>query len=65
MSTQLQQYSFEKDGLLTDVRVQVGKDGELWFVAKDIAIALGYSWKGSANIAHIPDEWRGDRKSVV
>lgn len=59
MSTQLQQYSFEKDGLLTDVRVQVGKDGELWFVAKDIAIALGYSWKGSANIAHIPDEWRG------
>ena len=43
MSAQLQQYSFEQDEMLTDVRVQVGDNGEPWFVAKDVAIALGYS----------------------
>lgn len=61
MSTQLQQFSFEKDGLLTDVRVQVGEDGEPWFVAKDIADALGYNTKTgvSAITRHIPTEWKG------
>lgn len=38
----------------------VKKDGEVWFVAKDIANALDYVWKGvKGTIAHIPEEWRG------
>lgn len=43
MSAQLQQYSYEQDEMLADVRVQVGDNGEPWFVAKDVAVALGYS----------------------
>lgn len=39
------------------VRV-VMKDGEPWFVARDVAEALGYTWSGS-RIAHVPDEWKG------
>lgn len=39
------------------VRV-VMKDGEPWFVARDVAEALGYTWSGSC-IAHVPDEWKG------
>ena len=36
----------------------VRKDGETWFVAKDIAEALGYAWhRGLMN--HIPEEWKG------
>lgn len=31
---------------------------EIWFVAKDVAEALGYTWSGS-RIKHIPDEWKG------
>lgn len=42
MSTQLQQFSFEKDGLLTDVRVHVDEKGDTWFVAKDVCSVLGY-----------------------
>jgi prophage antirepressor-like protein len=34
-------------------------DDEPWFVAKDIAEVLGYTWNGSQRIAHIPEEWRG------
>ena len=33
-------------------------NGEPWFVAKDIAEALGYTWSGSRT-QHVPDEWRG------
>ena len=40
------------------VRV-VEKDGEPWFVAKDVCEALGYQWKASATVGHVPDEWRG------
>ena len=40
------------------VRV-VDVNGEPWFVAKDVAQALGYQWNGAARIAHIPEEWRG------
>lgn len=34
-------------------------NGEPRFVAKDVADVLGYAWSGSANIRHIPDEWKG------
>ena len=37
----------------------VWRDGEIWFVAKDIAEALGYTWNGTQRIEHIPAEWRG------
>ena len=40
------------------VRV-VDKDGDPWFVAKDVAEALGYQWKASATVGHVPEEWRG------
>ena len=33
--------------------------GEPWFVAKDVAEALGYVWKGIATIKHVPKEWGG------
>lgn len=32
--------------------------GEPWFVAKDVALALGYQWAGIRNIQHVPEEWR-------
>ena len=35
------------------------RDGEPWFVAKDIAEALDYVWKGVASVGHVPEEWRG------
>jgi len=35
------------------------RDGELWFVAKDVAEALGYTWNGTQRIEHVPEEWRG------
>lgn len=35
-------------------------DGEPWFVAKDIAEALDYVWKGvKGTISHVPEKWRG------
>jgi prophage antirepressor-like protein len=40
------------------VRVVV-RDHKPWFVAKDIAEALGYTWNGSARIEHVPQNWRG------
>ena len=46
-------FAFEGRNIRT---VQI--NDEPWFVAKDIAEALEYSWGGS-RIAHIPDEWRG------
>jgi|JI9StandDraft_2_1071091.scaffolds.fasta_scaffold97765_1 hypothetical protein len=39
------------------------KDGEVWFVAKDVAIALDYPQTTISNmtktIGHVPDEWKG------
>jgi prophage antirepressor-like protein len=41
-------------------RVRVAlKNGKPWFVAKDVAEALGYAWNGTRNIEHIPAKWRG------
>ncbi|BHH84351.1 BRO-N domain-containing protein [Desulforhopalus sp. 52FAK] len=34
-------------------------NGEPWFVAKDIAVALGYAWNASKTVGHVPPEWRG------
>lgn len=41
------------------VRVVLDDAGEPWFVAKDIALALGYQWSGIRTIQHVPEEWRG------
>jgi prophage antirepressor-like protein len=40
------------------VRVELDANGEPWFVAKDVAEALGYEWKGSGTVQHVPDRWR-------
>lgn len=40
------------------VRVITDESGEPWFVAKDVAKALGYRWNGVSRIAHVPEEWR-------
>jgi prophage antirepressor-like protein len=51
---ELQIFGFEG----REVRIIIEK-GELWFVAKDVAEALGYEWKRSATIGHVPEEWKG------
>lgn len=40
------------------VRTLLDAQGEPWFVAKDVALALGYQWNGFKNIQHVPEEWR-------
>ena len=47
---------FEFEG--QPLRVHLDDAGEPWFVAKDVALALGYQWNGSARIAHVPEEWK-------
>lgn len=41
------------------VRVLTDEAGELLFIAKDVALALGYQWNGLSRISHVPEEWRG------
>lgn len=49
-------FSFEN----TSIRVINHTDGSFSVVAKDVAEALGYVWKGtSGTISHVPEEWRG------
>ena len=48
---------FEFEG--QPLRVHLDEAGEPWFVAKDVALALGYQWNGFKNIQHVPEEWRG------
>lgn len=55
MKNGIQVFSAETFG---SVRV-VENGGELFFVAKDVAEALEYTWKGIATINHIPEDWRG------
>lgn len=55
METGMQVFSAETFG---SVRV-IENAGELFFVAKDVAEALEYTWKGIATINHIPEDWRG------
>ncbi|WP_418740962.1 BRO family protein [Desulfovibrio sp.] len=54
MSNAIQPFAFE-DKL---VRTLLDEQGEPWFVAKDVALALGYQWNGASRIAHVPEEWR-------
>ena len=42
------------------IRIDV-VNGEPWFVAKDVAQALGIGWRGDT-LAYIPDHWKGMRK---
>lgn len=53
-NTSVVPFSFESHEIRT-----LSVDGNLYFVAKDIAEVLEYSWKGSATIGHVPEEWRG------
>lgn len=34
-------------------------DEQPWWVAKDVAEALGYTWSGTSRVAHVPEQWRG------
>jgi prophage antirepressor-like protein len=57
----LQLFNFEKK----EIRV-IEKDGEPWWVAKDIAETLGYEWKGmSGTMPNIPIEWTGSERFRV
>lgn len=50
----LQVFGFEG----RSVRV-VEKDGNPWWVAKDVAEVLDIRWDGARTISHVPEEWRG------
>lgn len=49
---QLQQFTFNNNGLLSQVRVQVDDHGQPWFVAKDVAELLGYADTAKAIRTH-------------
>ena len=51
---QLNTFTFEGAAVRT-----VEIEGAPWFVAKDVAERLGYTWNGNARIEHIPADWRG------
>lgn len=53
--TNLQCFSFQSN----EIRIVVDDNGNLWYVAKDVAEALGYQWAGIRNVQHVPEEWRG------
>ena len=55
MTERLMPFAFEEQL----VRCRLDEHGEPWFVAKDVALALGYQWNGLKHIQHIPEEWRG------
>ncbi|GAD09189.1 prophage antirepressor [Gluconobacter frateurii NBRC 103465] len=52
--TEITLFRFESKAVRTAI-----VHGEAVWIAKDVAEGLGYIWKGSASIKHIPDEWRG------
>lgn len=52
--TEITLFRFENKAVRTAI-----VHGEAVWIAKDVAEGLGYIWKGSASIKHIPDEWRG------
>ena len=54
MTERLMPFAFEEQL----VRCRLDENGEPWFVAKDVALALGYQWNGVSRIAHVPEEWR-------
>lgn len=61
MENGMQVFSAETFG---SVRV-IENAGELFFVAKDVAEALGYQWNGAPRIAHVPEEWKGATSVVT
>ena len=49
-------------------------EGEPWFVAKDVAEILGYTWNATKTVSHVPGEWlmvesvstiKGDRNTIL
>jgi prophage antirepressor-like protein len=48
----------------SQVRVSIDEKGEPWFVAKDIALALGYEWC-STTVGHVPERWKGGRSVLT
>lgn len=54
MSNNLMNLQFDGRG----VRI-VMKDGEPWWVAKDVAERIEIVWKGLSSIQHVPEDWRG------
>lgn len=55
MSTELVPFAFDE----ALVRTFRDEEGNVWFVAKDVALALEYAWNGISRIEHVPDEWKG------
>lgn len=55
MTNKLEKFFFNDN----EVRTIQDESSAPWFVAKDLAEALGYTWNGSSRVAHIPDEWKG------
>ncbi|MDR3362900.1 MAG: hypothetical protein LBO64_08695 [Desulfovibrio sp.] len=55
MSSSLLPYAFGENL----IRVVMDENGESLFVAKDVALALGYEWNGAPRIGHVPEEWKG------
>lgn len=58
MSTALQQFTFNNNGLLADVRIHISETGEPWFVANDICSLLDISDIKQA-ISRLDDDERG------
>lgn len=54
-------FSFEG----SQVRVSIDEKGEPWFVAKDVAEILGYTWNGALAIQHVPEHWKGVRSVLT
>ncbi|MDR1349146.1 MAG: Bro-N domain-containing protein, partial [Prevotellaceae bacterium] len=46
-----------KNSQFGEVRV-TEMNGELHFVAKDVAERLGYNWQRNL-VGHVPEEWKG------
>jgi hypothetical protein len=40
------------------IRARLEKGNKVWFVAKDIAAAVGKTWQGDASIANVPKKWK-------
>lgn len=61
MDNKLQVFYNEESNV--NIRTEV-IDGEPWFVAKDVAQALGITWNGKT-LDSIPDKWKGMRSFLT
>lgn len=57
MANELQVFSFEDKPTRT-----VEEEGTIWFVAKDVAQALEYSYWQPNIVAHVPECWKGIKR---